>query len=107
MRKITKEDLAELIDVDRLKDFVDDKTNTVTSIASSFFPSKKTEEKDPFAIVKTIIVIVGIVACVAAIAYAVYRYLTPDYDEAFDDDFDDEFDDDDEDLFEEDSKKKS
>ena len=30
----------------------------------------------------------------AAIAYAVYRYLTPDYLEDFEDDFDDDFDDD-------------
>ena len=31
---------------------------------------------------------------VAAIAYAVYRYLTPDYLEDFEDDFDDDFEDD-------------
>ena len=38
--------------------------------------------------------ILGAVAAVAAIAYAVYRYLTPDYLEDFEDDFDDDFDDD-------------
>ena len=38
--------------------------------------------------------IIGAIAAVAAIAYAVYRYLTPDYLEDFDNDFDDDFDDD-------------
>ena len=34
------------------------------------------------------------VAAVAGIAYAVYRFFTPDYLEDFEDDFDDDFDDD-------------
>lgn len=38
--------------------------------------------------------IIGAIAAVAAIAYAVYRYLTPDYLEDFEDDFEDDFDDD-------------
>ena len=33
-------------------------------------------------------------AAVAAIAYGVYRFFTPDYLEDFEDDFDDDFDDD-------------
>ena len=37
--------------------------------------------------------IIGAVAAVAGIAYAVYRYLKPDYLEDFEDDFDDDFDD--------------
>ena len=41
--------------------------------------------------------IIGAVAAVAWIAYAVYKYLTPDYMEDFDEDFDDDFD---EDFFE-------
>lgn len=38
--------------------------------------------------------VIGAIAAVAVIAYAVYRYLTPDYLEDFEDDFDDDFDDD-------------
>lgn len=38
--------------------------------------------------------IVGAVAAVAAIAYAVYRFFTPDYLEDFDEDFDSDLDDD-------------
>ena len=38
--------------------------------------------------------IIGAVAAIAGIAYAVYRFLTPDYLEDFDDDFDEDFDDD-------------
>ncbi len=48
-------------------------------------------------------VIVGIITLIAGIAVAVYKYLTPDYlddfDE-FDDDFDDDFFEDDQDLAE-------
>lgn len=42
-----------------------------------------------------ILAIVGAVAVIAGIAYAVYRYMTPDYLDDFDDDFDDDFEDDD------------
>ena len=51
----------------------------------------------------TISIIVGIIAIIAGIALAVYKYLTPDYlddfDE-FDDDFDDDFFEDDADIAE-------
>ncbi|MCR5053718.1 MAG: hypothetical protein K6A69_02615 [Lachnospiraceae bacterium] len=54
---------------------------------------------------KTIGTILGIVvalAAVAGIAYLIYRYFKPDYDDEFIDDLDDAFDDDfdDDDLFE-------
>ena len=39
--------------------------------------------------------LIGAVVVIAGIAYAVYRYLTPDYLEDFDDDFDDDFEDED------------
>lgn len=51
--------------------------------------------------VKGILVVVGALAVIAGVAYLVYRFLTPDYEDEFDDDFDDTFDDDGEDLFEE------
>ena len=48
--------------------------------------------KNPLLI---ILAVVGVVAAVALIAYAVYRFLTPDYFDDYDDDddFDDDFDD--------------
>ena len=39
-------------------------------------------------------VVIGAVAAVAGIAYAVYCFLTPDYLEDFEEDFEDDFDDD-------------
>lgn len=50
-----------------------------------------------------VLAIIGAVTAIAGIAYAVYRYLTPNYLEDFDDDFEDDFDDffEDEDLDEE------
>ena len=59
-----------------------------------------------------ILAIVGFVAAVAGIAYAVYRYFTPDYLEDFededyddDDDFEDEDEDVEDDFFEEEDEK--
>ena len=46
--------------------------------------------------------IIGAIAAVAGIAFAVYKYLTPDYMDDFDEDFDDDFDDDDDDDDEDD-----
>jgi hypothetical protein len=37
-----------------------------------------------------VLAIIGAIAAVAVIAYAVYRYVTPDYMDDFDDDFDDD-----------------
>ena len=51
---------------------------------------KDYKKKNP---VICILAIIGAVATVAAIAYAVYRYFTPDYLEDFEDDFEDDFDD--------------
>lgn len=44
--------------------------------------------------------IIGAIAAVAGIAFAVYKYLVPDYMDDFDEDFDEDFDDDfDDDFF--------
>jgi hypothetical protein len=40
-----------------------------------------------------VIWVLAIIGAVAGIAYAVYRFFTPDYLEEFEDDFDDDFDD--------------
>ena len=63
---------------------------------------KKEEEKGKNIIV-WVLAVLGAVAAVAGIAYAVYCFLTPDYLEDFEDDFDDDFDDD---FFEDESDEK-
>ncbi len=50
------------------------------------------EEKKKGKLFK-ILVICGIVIGICAIAYAIYKYFTPDYLEDYDDDYDDRFDD--------------
>lgn len=55
---------------------------------------KKEEEEKKKSCILWILAIIGAVAAVAGIAYAVYRFFTPDYLEDFEDDFDDDFDDD-------------
>lgn len=54
------------------------------------------KEDDKKTCILWILAIVGAVAVIAGIAYAVYRYMTPDYLDDFDDDFDDDFEDEDE-----------
>ena len=53
---------------------------------------KNEAEKQKNTVIWVLAIIVA-VAAVAGIAYAVYRFFTPDYLEDFEDDFDDDFDD--------------
>ena len=61
---------------------------------------KREEDEKKKNCILWILAIIGAVAAVAGIAYAVYRFFTPDYLEEFEDDFDDDFDDD---FFEDDT----
>ena len=54
--------------------------------------TKKEEEKQKNAVL-WVLAIIGAVAAVAGIAFAVYRFFAPDYLEDFEEDFDDDFDD--------------
>ena len=51
---------------------------------------KKDEEKTKNIII-WVLAIVGAIAAIAGIAYAVYCFLTPDYLEDFEDDFDEDY----------------
>ena len=53
---------------------------------------KKEDEKEKNTVL-WVLAIIGAVAAVAGIAFAVYRFFAPDYLEAFEEDFDDDFDD--------------
>ena len=63
---------------------------------------KNEAEKQKNAVV-WVLAIIGAIAGIAAIAYAVFRFVTPDYLEDFEDDFDDDFDD----YFDEDDQVKA
>ena len=55
---------------------------------------KEEEEEKKSSPVCLVLGVVLVVTVIAAIAYAAYRYFTPDYLEDFEDDFEDDFDDD-------------
>ena len=54
---------------------------------------KNEAEKQKNAVV-WVLAIIGAIAGIAAIAYAVFRFVTPDYLEDFEDDFEDDYEDD-------------
>jgi hypothetical protein len=62
---------------------------------------KEEEEEKQKNIVLWVLAIIGAVAAVAGIAFAVYHFFAPDYLEDFDEDYDDDFDD----YFEDDEEK--
>ena len=73
--------------------------NKIDDLICAIRSGELVHRKDPGEKARKVVVcllaIVGSVAAMAAIAYAVYRYMNPDYLEDFDDDFDDYEDEDD------------
>ena len=76
------------------KDVMNRMEEIVNSTKLNEFLHRKEEEDKKKNCILWVLAIIGAVAAVAGIAYAVYRFFTPDYLEAFEDDFDDDFDDD-------------
>ena len=66
--------------------------NKIDELVDILKRNEREEEKCKNVIV-WVLAILGAVAAVAGIAYAVYRFFTPDYLEDFEDDFEDDFDD--------------
>ena len=54
---------------------------------------RESDEERPKNIILWVLAIIGVVAAVAGIAYAVYRFVARDYLEPCEDDSDDDFDD--------------
>lgn len=78
--------------MNRVEDLINSaKTN---ELLGELLHIKKEEEKKS-NILMWVAITLGAVLAVAGIAYAVYRFFTPDYLEDFDEDFDDDYDDDD------------
>ena len=77
--------------MNRVEDLINSaKTN---ELLGELLHIKKEEEKKS-NVLMWVAITLGAVLAVAGIAYAVYRFFTPDYLEDFEDDFDDDFDDD-------------
>ena len=58
----------------------------------TLYPEQERRRKEKNTVL-WVLAIIGAVAAVAGIAFAVYRFFTPDYLEDFEEDFDDDFDD--------------
>ena len=71
--------------------------NKIEDMISATKLNEILQKRDDDKIKKTILwilAIVGAVVAIAGIAYAVYRFFTPDYLEDFDEEFEDDFEDD-------------
>ena len=77
------------------KDVMNRMEEIVNSTKLNEFLHRKEEEDKKKNCILWVLAIIGAVAAVAGIAYAVYRFFTPDYLDDFEDDFDDDFDDED------------
>ena len=89
--------------MNRVEDLINSaKTN---ELLGELLHIKKEEEKKN-NILMWVAITIGAVLAVAGIAYAVYRFFTPDYLEDFDEDFDDDYDDEDDFFDEEDEEEK-
>ena len=75
------------------KDVMNRMEEIVNSTKLNEFLHRKEEEDKKKNCILWVLAIIGAVAAVAGIAYAVYRFFTPDYLDEFEDDFDDDFDD--------------
>ena len=73
------------------KDVMNRMEEIVNSTKLNEFLHRKEEEDKKKNCILWVLAIIGAVAAVAGIAYAVYRFFTPDYLDDFDDDFDDDF----------------
>jgi flagellar basal body-associated protein FliL len=78
----------------KVEDFMNGLNSQVANSKLNELIHKKEEEDSKKNTLLWILAIIGIVAAVAGIAYAVYRFFTPDYLDDFEDDFDDDFEDD-------------
>ena len=83
------------------KDAMNRMEEIVNSTRLNEFLHRKEEEDKKKNTILWVLAIIGVVAAVAGIAYAVYRFFTPDYLDDFEDDFEDDFDDD---FFEDEEK---
>lgn len=81
---------------DDFVEYLQDKNLVSSDALGKYFAKNelKTENEKKANTLLWVLAIIGAIAAVAGIAYAVYRYMTPDYLDDFDDEFDDDFEDD-------------
>ena len=104
---ITKDDLASYFNTDKLKGLTDSISNLSAVEAIRNLKDDDVvvvEKKKKGGFFKKLLIIALVVAAVCGIAYALFKYFKPEYEDEFMDDIDDEFYDDDDELFDDDEE---
>ena len=84
--------LEEGYDMDRLNNLSSRMEELVNASRLNTILSKREDDEKKKNTIIWVLAIIGAIAAVAGIAFAVYKFFTPDYLEDFEDDFDDDFD---------------
>ena len=92
LRKALEQHLKPIVVINKI-DRPEARPEEVIDEVLELLKQRERENEKPKNVILWVLAIVGAVAAVAGIAYAVYRFVTPDYLEDFEDDFDDDFDD--------------
>ena len=78
--------------MDRLNNLSSRMEELVNASRLNTILSKREDDEKKKNTIIWVLAIIGAIAAVAGIAFAVYKFFTPDYLEDFEDDFDDDFD---------------
>lgn len=104
---ISKDDLANYFNVDKLKGLTDSISNLSAIEALRNLKEDDVvvvEKKKKGGFFKKFLICTLVLAAVCGIAYALFKYFKPEYEDEFMDDIDDEFYDDDDELFDDDEE---
>ncbi len=103
---ISKEDLTDYLNVDKLKGLTDSISNlsAVEALKNLKDDDVVVVEKKKKGGFKKFLVFALVCAAICGVVYALIKYFKPEYEDEFMDDIDDEFYDDDDELFDDDEE---
>lgn len=106
--KFSKDMITDYLNVDKIKDLTDSISNLSAVEAIKNLKEDDVvvvEKKKKGGFFKKLVICTLVIAAICGIAYALFKYFRPEYEDEFMDDIDDEFYDDDDELFDDDEEE--